>query len=112
MSIHRERRIRHVPMNDRLNSLKRRPQTWVTERTLLVHRGETGSGQQRVAVTQWNLQLLRQMQHHLPARLRSSGLEKTEMPRRHLALARQIELAGPTPLPPLLQQRPKLQRCV
>ena len=65
-----------------------------------IHRGKTGGGQQSVPVTQRNLQLLRQMQHHLPARLRPSGLQETQVPRRHLPLARQIELADPPPLPP------------
>ena len=45
------------------------------------------------------------MQHHLGARPRAAGLDEAQMPRRTRPVERQLELADPTALAPVAQQR-------
>ena len=78
----------------------------VVEAATVVDRRESGGEQQLVALPQRHLQLLGQVQHHLPAGPRATGLDEAQVPAGHPGLAGQVQLAEPPALPPVAQQFP------
>jgi hypothetical protein len=75
------------------------------DRSLLEGGREAGGQQEVVAVAQRYVELLGQMQHHLPARLRAARLQEAQVSRRDAGLEREVELAEAAPPAPVAQQR-------
>jgi hypothetical protein len=82
-----------------------------SERRLPVHRRISSGQQQRVLLAQWDLELGSEVHHELSARSGATGLDKAQVPGRHIRRDRQVELAEPTALPPPAQQ-PTDSRCL
>jgi len=76
----------------------------VVEAVLRVERGEAGAGQQPVALAQGDLQVLGQVQEHLPARLGPTGLDEAQVAGGDVGAAGQVELAEAAALTPVAQQ--------
>jgi hypothetical protein len=60
--------------------------------------------QDPVAVGEWDVEGLRQAQHHLPARPGAAGLHEGEVARRRPAHVGEVELGEPAALAPLAQE--------
>ena len=78
-----------------------RRQLGIVERASRVLRRVACREQQLVAVSQRNLELLCEVQHHLRAWLRASRLDEAQMPRRDARLECQVKLAQPPALAPI-----------
>jgi hypothetical protein len=63
-----------------------------------------GREQERITLPQWDLEVLRQVEYHLPARLRPAGLDKAQVSRRDLGLEREIQLRDPPALAPFANE--------
>jgi hypothetical protein len=72
----------------------------VLERAFGEYRGISRRDQPDVALARRHPELLRQMQQHLAARGGATGLEKAQVARGDLGLARQRQLTEVPPLPP------------
>src|SRR4029453_18553973 len=103
MPIDRKRRKRPMRVERHVDRLTDRFERRVLETALGKDRRETGCDQQHVAIAHRYRQLLGEVQHHLAARLRASGFEKTEVSRGNVGGAREIELTQSTTLTPLAQ---------
>lgn len=77
---------------------------WRTLARFAVQRGEPGRRQQLVAVAQRDLELIGEVQHHLPARLRAARLDEGQVAGRHAGHRGQVELAETAAGAPQLQQ--------
>src|SRR4051812_24792956 len=111
MAVDRQRRIRFVRGQNEIDSLACSAERWVVERPLRKHRRVSRGNQQRVAFTQRTLEPLGKTQNHLPARQRSAGFDKTQMPGRDLGTAGERELTEAPPLPPFAQMPANPSGC-
>jgi hypothetical protein len=66
-------------------------------------RSKAGRQQQRIVLAQWNIESLRQPQHHLPARRCAAKLQKAQMSLRDVGPAGQFQLRQTSALAPPLQ---------
>src|SRR5215831_2724192 len=105
MPVEGEGRIRFVRLQDLLDRYARRSQ--LGERTFLEDRRKTRGEQQRILVAQRNPQVLGEAQDHVAARLRSSGLEVREMPRRAVRGKCEVRLRHASAGPPAAEQDPE-----
>ena len=87
-----------------VDRLPRGLQCGIAERAFGKHRRIARRLQQHIAVTQRNIELLGQMEHHVAARLRPPGFQKAEVARGDFGLGCEVELAQVPALPPLAQQ--------
>ena len=71
----------------------------------VVRRRVTRGDEQRVAGPQRDVEVVGEVEHHLPARARSAGLDEAQVTRRDPRLRGEVELAQPTAGAPLAQQR-------
>ena len=97
-------RVGLVPGEDHVERAAHRVHLGVVERALPVHRRVAGGHQQRVALAQRHVEVLRQVEHQLAARLRPARLHEAQVASRHGGLVGQVELAEPPALPPVAQQ--------
>ena len=98
-----QRRIGLMRLQHQIDRRPRRFQRGIVERTLRKRRRISRRHQQHVAFAQGNLQPFGQLQHHLARRRRAAGFHKTQMPRRDLGVAGEIQLAEMAALPPFAQ---------
>ena len=71
------------------------------ERTLRKDRGIARRHQQHVALAHRDIELLREVQQHVAARLRAASFDKAQMPGGNAGVAGEVELAQAAALPPL-----------
>ena len=102
--VHDHRRVRLVRGQHEVHGAADGGHVGVVQAPASVDRGEAGRQQQVVALAQRHLQLLGQVQHHLPARAGPPGLDEAQVPCRDARVAGQVELAEPAALPPVAQQ--------
>jgi len=76
-----------------VEGLPHRPHAGLVEIALAVGRRVPGREQELVAVAQRDREMLGEVQDHLCARPRTARLDKAQVPRRHLRLEREVELA-------------------
>ena len=96
--------VRLVPGEDHVEGAAHRVHLRVVEGPLPVHRRVAGRHQQRVALAQRHVEVLGEVQHQLPARLRAARLHEAEVASRHGGLVGQVELAEPPALPPVAEE--------
>jgi hypothetical protein len=77
----------------------------VVERPLGEHRREPGGDEQAVALAQRDVELLREVEHHLATRLRAARFHEAQMALRDPGLQRQRELTLMAAFAPVAQQR-------
>ena len=104
VAVDNHRRIGLVGAEEAVDGLAHRRHLRGFELALGVHGGIAGGQQHRVALTQRNLELLSQPDHHLPAGTCAPGLQETDLAGRDLGLQRQLELAEVPPLAPRAEQ--------
>lgn len=104
MPVDRDGRIRLVRRQQQVRGFARRLQFRIANVAFLEHGGIAGGHQQQVPLAQRNVEPLRQMQHHIPARQRPAGLKETQMAGRYIGFDRKVELAEPAALSPFAQQ--------
>lgn len=80
MSIDRESWIRLVCSQYAFHGVTRGIQRRITERTLRKNRSESGSVQQAVSFSQWNVELFGEVQDHVAAWLRSPRFDEAQVP--------------------------------
>jgi hypothetical protein len=80
------------------------------ERALPEGGGVAGRQEKLVAVTQRNVEALREVENHFAARPGAPCLDEAEMSRRDRRSRRNLELTEVPPLPPLTKQHPR-RRC-
>jgi len=82
----------------------RRRQRRIVESPFGKDRREARRDQEHVALADRHVELLRKKKHHVAARLRTAGFQKTQMPRRNSGVTCEIKLAQTPPLAPLAQK--------
>jgi hypothetical protein len=70
----------------------------------------TGGEQQAVALAQRHLELIGEVDDHLRARTRASGLQEAQVAGRDARLEREVELGHPPALSPLAKQCTGIRR--
>ena len=98
MPVDRERRIRLVGPENLVDREARRGQ--FLERAFLKRRRETRRQQQRVLVSEGNLEMLCEAHDHFAAGLRPPGLEVREVARRTIGGEREVRLGHAAAYPP------------
>ena len=93
MPVDRDRRIRLVRCEHEIDCRARRGKSRIVERPLAEDWGISGRGQEHVPLAQRHVEPLGEMQHHVAAWLRPSGLEKRQVPGRDAGIEGEFELA-------------------
>ncbi len=99
-----ERRIGIVAAQNEIHRLAHARKRRIVERAFRIDRREARRHKHDVAFAKGHVELLRQEQHHLAARLRAPGLEKAQMARGDLGLESEIHLAQAAALAPFAQE--------
>ena len=104
MAVDRDARVRVVggeqALDRRLHELHR----GVVERALRVAGRVPGREQERVALAQRHVEVVREGEDELGARLRPAGLDEAQVTGRHPDVEGEVHLAAPPPGPPLPHQ--------
>ena len=92
-----------LPKNE-IQRLAHRLQIIGRQSLIAIGRHEAGGDVQRVALVERQIERAAEQLHHLAARLRASGFQKAQMPRRNIGIARQFDLGEAANIAPMLQQ--------
>ena len=102
--VHEDRGERFVAFEDALDRGAHRLHLRRVEVGCVVRRREAGRDQERVARPQRHVEVLGQVQHHLPARPRPTGLDEAQMARRDPRIGCQVQLTEPASGAPIPEQ--------
>ena len=104
MPVHEHRGIWLMPIQDEVHCRARRVHRGIVERARGVQRCITRCHEQLVALTQWNLEPLRETQHHVATRLRTARLDEAQVASGDFHIARKFELTQVAALSPVAQR--------
>ena len=88
-----ESRVGFLPIEYQIDCGARRRQRGIVERPFGKNRREACRDQKHIALADRHVELFGKKKHHVAARLRTPGFQKTQMPRRNSGVRRQIKLA-------------------
>jgi hypothetical protein len=99
--VERKGGIGFLPLQHQIDGGACRGERRMLERTLGKDRGVARRHQQHVAFAHRDIELLREVQQHVAARLRAASFDKAQMPGGNAGVAGEVELAEAAALPPL-----------
>jgi hypothetical protein len=105
-----DRAARLVLAQDELDGTQHVAHARIVEPRLLETRGEPRRFKEDVPLAQRHVEHVGELQQHGAARRRPPGLDEADVPRRHVGLEPERELAQVTRLPPASEQRPDAGR--
>src|SRR5580692_2860305 len=97
VAIECESRVGFLPIQYQIDGGARCRQRGIVESPFGKDRREACRDQKHIALADWYVELFRKKKHHVAARLRTAGFQKTQMPRRNSGVTREIKLAQAPP---------------
>ena len=104
MAVDHDPRIRLLLPENEIQRLPHRLQIFGGQPLVAVGRHEACRDVQRVPLLERQIERTAEQLHHLAARLRPAGFQKTKMPGGHIGVGRQFDLGQPAHTSPMLQQ--------